>query len=392
MISIQVLRCSSRQLVRHFSSSSHRCRAKLIDGKAIANQIKDEVKAEIDKWITAGHRRPHLTAILVGEDPASSVYVRNKITAANYTGITSKTIHLSDSVTEAELLERIQALNHDNSVDGILVQLPLPWRISERRVCDTVVPWKDVDGFSVINVGRFCCDTTAMLPATPAGVVELIRRSEIPTFGKNAVVCGRSKNVGMPIAMLLHSDGNNSPTSCDMTTTICHRNTPHEQLAKFTRSADILVVATGIPGLITVDMIKEGAAVIDVGINQVIDPVSGKRKLVGDVDFKEVVEKAGYITPVPGGVGPMTVAMLMKNTLLAATNAVNYDDMIQVGPSPYNTQAHDVADLKHSVSQKSVTARQADVRRPQEKYYPNGVDDTSSIDERSIVVKVGTCE
>ncbi|NXD46444.1 MTDC protein, partial [Copsychus sechellarum] len=190
--------------------------------------------------------------------------------------------------------------------------------IDERRVCNAVSPHKDVDGFHVLNVGRMCLDQDSMLPATPWGVWEIIQRTGIPTLGRNVVVAGRSKNVGMPIAMLLHTDGSHERPGGDATVTISHRYTPKEQLKQHTIRADIVVAAAGIPNLITADMIKEGAAVIDVGITRVQDPVTAKPRLVGDVDFEGVRKKASYITPVPGGVGPMTVAMLMKNTIIAA--------------------------------------------------------------------------
>uniref|UniRef100_A0A8C5WV65 methenyltetrahydrofolate cyclohydrolase n=1 Tax=Laticauda laticaudata TaxID=8630 RepID=A0A8C5WV65_LATLA len=233
-------------------------------------------------------------------------------------GISSETILKPASVTEEELLDLIVKLNHDANVDGLLVQLPLPEHIDERKICNAVNPEKDVDGFHVVNVGRMCLDQYSMLPATPWGVWEIIKRTGIPTLGKNVVVAGRSKNVGMPIAMLLHTDGRHERPGGDATVTISHRYTPKEQLKQHTILADIVVAAAGIPNLITADMIKEGAAVIDVGINRIQDPVTAKPKLVGDVDFEGVKQKASYITPVPGGVGPMTVAMLMKNTIIAA--------------------------------------------------------------------------
>jgi len=311
-------RSLQHQHSKHFHSSRHRLRAQLINGKAMSKEILSELNVEVEAWIAAGNRRPHLSAIIVGEDPASQTYVKNKMKACKASGITSNTITHSSHISEDQLLQEIEALNKDASVDGLLVQLPMPKHISERAVCNAVSPGKDVDGFHVVNVGRFCTDLDAFIPATPAGVIEMIKRSGFETFGKNAVVCGRSKNVGMPIAMLLHSDGIGETQACDATTTICHRYTPPEQLRVFTLTADIVVVAAGVPGLITADMIKPGACIIDVGINRVKDPVTGKFKLVGDVDFDGVVEKAGWITPVPGGVGPMTVAMVMRNTMKAA--------------------------------------------------------------------------
>ncbi|XP_007890161.1 probable bifunctional methylenetetrahydrofolate dehydrogenase/cyclohydrolase 2 isoform X2 [Callorhinchus milii] len=246
------------------------------------------------------------------------------ICTAAAAGITSETILRPDSVPQEELVQLIEKLNRDPKVTGLLVQLPLPDHIDERLVCNTVAPEKDVDGFHVINVGRLCLDQDAMVPATPAGIWEIIKRTGIQTFGKNVVVVGRSKNVGMPIAILLHTDGRHERPGGDATVTIAHRFTPKEQLVAHTRLADIVIVAAGIPKLITADMVKDGTVVIDVGINRIQDPVTGKMKLVGDVDFEEVKRKASYITPVPGGVGPMTVAMLLKNTLIAAKKSVTH--------------------------------------------------------------------
>ncbi|XP_031457996.1 bifunctional methylenetetrahydrofolate dehydrogenase/cyclohydrolase, mitochondrial isoform X3 [Phasianus colchicus] len=218
------------------------------------------------------------------------------------------------------LLSQNELLNYNPFPSQILFKI---WslcseHIDERKICNAVTPDKDVDGFHVINVGRMCLDQYSMLPATPWGVWEIIKRTGIPTLGKNVVVAGRSKNVGMPIAMLLHTDGRHERPGGDATVTISHRYTPKEQLKQHTIRADIVVAAAGIPNLITADMIKEGAAVIDVGITRVQDPITAKSRLVGDVDFEGVKKKASYITPVPGGVGPMTVAMLMKNTIIAA--------------------------------------------------------------------------
>ncbi|XP_076990734.1 bifunctional methylenetetrahydrofolate dehydrogenase/cyclohydrolase, mitochondrial isoform X1 [Tamandua tetradactyla] len=300
--------------------------AVVISGKKLAQQIKQEVRQEVEEWVASGNRRPHLSVVLVGENPASHSYVLNKTRAAADVGIISETILKPASISEEELLNLINKLNNDDNVDGLLVQLPLPEHIDERRVCNAVSPDKDVDGFHVINVGRMCLDQYSMLPATPWGVWEIIKRTGIPTLGKNVVVAGRSKNVGMPIAMLLHTDGAHERPGGDATVTISHRYTPKEQLKKHTILADIVVSAAGIPNLITADMIKEGAAIIDVGINRIKDPVTSKPKLVGDVDFEEVRKKAGYITPVPGGVGPMTVAMLMKNTIIAAKKLLRLEE------------------------------------------------------------------
>ncbi|NXT76715.1 MTDC protein, partial [Zapornia atra] len=296
----------------------HRDDAVVISGRKLARQIRQEARHEVEQWVAAGNKRPHLSVVLVGDNPASHSYVLNKTKAAADVGISSETILRPASVSEEELLDLIGKLNNDANVDGLLVQLPLPEHIDERKICNAVTPDKDVDGFHVINVGRMCLDQYSMLPATPWGVWEIIKRTGIPTLGKNVVVAGRSKNVGMPIAMLLHTDGRHERPGGDATVTISHRYTPKEQLKQHTIRADIVVAAAGIPNLITADMIKEGAAVIDVGITRVQDPVTAKPKLVGDVDFEGVKKKASYITPVPGGVGPMTVAMLMKNTIIAA--------------------------------------------------------------------------
>ncbi|XP_061585184.1 bifunctional methylenetetrahydrofolate dehydrogenase/cyclohydrolase, mitochondrial [Cololabis saira] len=315
----KLLQLSGQQVCKLHTSSS-RLEAVVISGKKLARQIRDEVRSDVEKWVSDGNRRPHLSVVLIGENPASHSYVLNKTRAAAEVGISSETILKHPDITEEELLDLIYKLNADHHVDGLLVQLPLPEHIDERRICNAVTPSKDVDGFHVVNVGRMCLDQTTMLPATPWGVWEIIQRTGIPTFGKNVVVAGRSKNVGMPIAMLLHTDGRHERPGGDATVTISHRYTPKDQLRQYTTMADIIVAAAGIPNLITADMIKEGAAVIDVGINRVQDPVTGKSKLVGDVDFEGVKQKAGFITPVPGGVGPMTVAMLMKNTMKAAKN------------------------------------------------------------------------
>ncbi|RUS76048.1 hypothetical protein EGW08_016178, partial [Elysia chlorotica] len=294
----------------HFCTSSRHLKALRIDGKVIAQNIKDEIKTEVDFLLENGLRAPHLTVLLVGSDPASVIYVKNKAKAATYTGVTCEVLRLPDTVSEEVVLREIEYLNSLPDVDGILVQLPLPQHICERKVCDAVRPDKDVDGFNVLNIGRFCVNEDAFVPATPSGVLEIIRRLNIETFGKTAVVCGRSKIVGMPIAMHLHSSSKGNRCEGDATTIICHRNTPREQLIKFTRSADILVTATGVPGLITADMVSEGVIVIDIGITRIVTE-QGHAKLVGDVDYEGVSEKASMITPVPGGVGPVTVAMVI---------------------------------------------------------------------------------
>nr|XP_005891322.1 PREDICTED: probable bifunctional methylenetetrahydrofolate dehydrogenase/cyclohydrolase 2 [Bos mutus] len=294
----------------------------IISGTEMAKQIQKEIQHGVDSWVSLGNRRPHLSIILVGDNPASHTYVRRKIKAAAAVGICSEIILKPKDVSQEELLDITDQLNVDPRVSGILVQLPLPDHMDERTVCNGIAPEKDVDGFHIINIGRLCLDQHSLIPATASAVWEIIRRTGIETFGKNVVVAGRSKNVGMPIAMLLHTDGEHERPGGDATVTIAHRYTPKEQLKIHTLLADVIIVAAGIPKLITSDMVKEGAAVIDVGINYVYDPITGKTKLVGDVDFEAVKKKASFITPVPGGVGPMTVAMLLKNTLLAAKKII----------------------------------------------------------------------
>ncbi len=272
----------------------------LIDGKKLSEKICAQVRAEAEKM----RRRPCLAAVLVGEDPASQIYVRNKERDCVKCGIISRRFDLPDTLPEPELLGLIGELNADDTVDGILVQLPLPGQISERAVINAIAPEKDVDAFHPINVGRMVTGEGALTPCTPAGIMEMLREYGIPTDGRHCVVVGRSNIVGRPMGLML--------LNADATVTYCHRHT--RDLAAMTRQADILIVAAGSPRLITGDMVKEGAAVIDVAMNR--DPETGR--FFGDVCFDEVGEKAGFITPVPGGVGPMTRAMLMKNILAAA--------------------------------------------------------------------------
>ncbi|XP_059578344.1 bifunctional methylenetetrahydrofolate dehydrogenase/cyclohydrolase 2, mitochondrial isoform X3 [Alligator mississippiensis] len=261
--------------------------ATVISGAKLAKQVHKEVRRDVESWISLGNKRPHLTVILVGDNPASHTYVKNKIKAAAYVGIHSEIILKPEDISQEELLDLTLQLNKDSKVSGILVQLPLPDHIDERTVCNAVAPEKDVDGFHVINIGRLCLDQPSVIPATAAAVWEIIKRTGIQTFGKNVLVAGRSKHVGMPISMLLHTDGGHERPGGDATVTITHRYTPKEQLKIHTQLADIIVVAAGIPKLITADMVKEGATVIDVGINHIHDPLTGKTKLVGDVDFDD---------------------------------------------------------------------------------------------------------
>ena len=285
--------------------------ARVLDGKAIADQIQSELAEEMASFIQDSGFVPCLAAVLVGEDAASQVYVRNKQRACQRVGIDSKLHQLPDDTSEEELLELIARLNKDHTIHGILVQLPLPDGISTVRVLDAVHPLKDVDAFHPENVGRISQGRPRFLPCTPHGIQQLLSRSDIPVAGKHAVVVGRSDIVGKPLAMLLaQRDSTRGPEAANATVTICHSRTA--ELPTVTRSADILVAAIGRAGFITAEMVKPGAVVIDVGINR------SEEGLVGDVDFAAVSEVAGAITPVPGGVGPLTVTMLMYNTLEAA--------------------------------------------------------------------------
>ncbi len=274
---------------------------KLIDGKAISAKCKEEIKEEIKALTEKGLRAPCLAVILVGEDPASKVYVRNKKLACEAVGITSLEYLLSEDESEEKLLELIDFLNKDENVDGILVQMPVPKQIDPDHVIEAIHPDKDVDAFHAYNVGKLFTGTPRFLPCTPAGVMRLLEESGISANGKNCVVVGRSNIVGKPMGALLLAENG--------TVTICHSRT--KDLASVTRTADILVAACGRPKMITADMVKEGAVLIDVGINRT------ENGLVGDIDFEGCAEKASYITPVPGGVGPMTIAMLMRNTVTA---------------------------------------------------------------------------
>lgn len=290
---------------------------KLIDGKATADKIKDEIAAQVAALTASGARAPHLAAILVGNDGGSETYVAHKMRACERCGFRSSLIRFTADVTEAELLETIRRLNDDPETDGFIVQLPLPRHIDEQKIIEAIDYRKDVDGFHPVNVGRMSIGLPCFLPATPAGIITLLSRYGIPTSGRRAVIIGRSNIVGKPLAQLLMHKG--CPGDC--TVTVCHSRTP--DIASITRQADILIAAIGRPGFVTADMVKEGATVIDVGTTRVPDPTkkSGFR-LSGDVDFDSVAPKCEYITPVPGGVGPMTICSLMQNTLLAATGAI----------------------------------------------------------------------
>lgn len=289
----------------------------LIDGKKVAAEIKQEIAAEVNRMIAEGKRRPHLAAILVGHDGGSETYVANKVKACEECGFTSTLIRFEDDVTEETLLAEIEKLNNNPEVDGFIVQLPLPKHISEQRLIEAIDYHKDVDGFHPINVGRQSIGLPCFRSATPAGIMTLLERYGIVTSGANCVVLGRSNIVGKPVASLLMQKANPG----NATVTVCHRDT--KNLKEICRKADILIAAMGRPNSVTADMVKDGAVIVDVGTTRVPDASrkSGFR-LCGDVDFEAVAPKCSYITPVPGGVGPMTIVSLMLNTLLAAKHEV----------------------------------------------------------------------
>jgi len=289
----------------------------LIDGKAVSAQIKQEIAAEVEQIVAAGGKRPHLAAILVGHDGGSETYVANKVKACEACGFKSTLIRYEADITEAELLAKVEELNQDADVDGFIVQLPLPKHISEQKVIEAIDYRKDVDGFHPINVGRLAIGLPCYVSATPNGIIELLRRYNIETSGKKCVVLGRSNIVGKPMATLMMQKANPG----DATVTVCHSHS--RDLKKECQEADIIIAAIGKPNFVTADMVKEGAVVIDVGTTRVPDATkkSGFR-LNGDVQFDEVAPKCSFITPVPGGVGPMTIVSLMKNTLLAGKKAI----------------------------------------------------------------------
>lgn len=288
-----------------------------IDGKETAAKIKAEIAAEVADMVARGEKRPHLAAILVGHDGGSETYVASKVKACEECGFKSTLIRFEDDIDEATLLEAVDKLNRDEDVDGFIVQLPLPKHISEQKVIESIDYRKDVDGFHPINVGRQSIGLPCFHSATPAGIMTLLERYEIPTKGANCVVLGRSNIVGKPVATLMMQKGYPG----DATVTVSHRAT--RDLKEICRNADIIIAAMGVPGFVTADMVKEGATVIDVGTTRVPDATrkSGFR-LRGDVEFDEVAPKCGHITPVPGGVGPMTIVSLMRNTLLAGKKAI----------------------------------------------------------------------
>lgn len=294
----------------------------IIDGKHIAAEIRSELKAEVAKIIESGRRAPHLAVVIVGHNPASETYVNNKLRASEEVGYQATKIAFEADITEDRLLQEIDRLNRNNEIDGFIVQLPLPDHINENRIAQAISPKKDVDGLHPYNVGLTALGQPSLVSATPKGIRELLSRYQITTEGKHVVVIGRSNIVGKPMAMLLMQkpyfslSQTASATLGDATVTLCHSKT--QDLKEICLTADIIIVAVGQPRLLKADMVKEGAVVIDVGINRVEDPIAARGyRLVGDVDFDKVAPKCSFITPVPGGVGPMTIVSLLQNTLQA---------------------------------------------------------------------------
>ena len=284
----------------------------LLDGKKTAQDIKNEIQAEVSQMKACGKSTPHLAAVLVGNDGASLTYVGSKVRSCEQVGFQSTLVRLEESISEEALLEEIAKLNADSSIDGYIVQLPLPKHINEERILMAVDPVKDVDGFHPSNFGKMALEMQAFIPATPFGIVELLKRYELDIQGKECVVIGRSHIVGRPISILLSQKG----VVGNATVTLTHSHS--KNIEQLTRKADIVISALGIPEFLKADMVKDGAIIIDVGITRVADDTHPKGyRIKGDVDFDKVAPKASYITPVPGGVGPMTIAMLLKNTLLA---------------------------------------------------------------------------
>ncbi|WP_294081267.1 bifunctional methylenetetrahydrofolate dehydrogenase/methenyltetrahydrofolate cyclohydrolase FolD [Proteiniphilum sp. UBA5384] len=290
---------------------------RIIDGKAVAAQIKKEIAEEVAKIKAAGGKTPHLAAVLVGHDGGSETYVANKVKSCEEVGFNSTLVRYEDDVTEEELLACVDRLNNDADIDGFIVQLPLPKHISETKVTEAIDYRKDVDGFHPVNVGRMSLGMPCFLSATPSGIVELLRRYKIETRGKHCVILGRSNIVGKPVSMLMLQKA--YPGDC--TVTVCHSRTPN--IREITLQADIIIAALGVPEFLKGDMVKEGAVVIDVGTTRVpSNKTKSGFKLTGDVQFDEVAPKCSYITPVPGGVGPMTIVSLLKNTLLAGKKEI----------------------------------------------------------------------
>jgi len=289
----------------------------LLDGKMIADKVKQEIAQEVEQIIANGGKIPHLVAILVGNDGASETYVGHKEKACAQVGFKSTVLRFDETISEADLLAEVEKLNQNADIDGFIVQMPLPKHISDQKVIEAIDPKKDVDGFHPVNVGRMVIGLPAYVSATPDGIIELLKRYNIETSGKHCVVLGRSNIVGRPIANLLSQKG--KPGDC--TVTICHSRT--NDIPAITREADILIVALGQAEFVSAEMVKEGAVVVDVGITRVkSDKTKSGWKLLGDVKFDEVAPKCSYITPVPGGVGPLTIVSLLKNTLKAAKKEI----------------------------------------------------------------------
>ncbi|NNK73653.1 MAG: bifunctional 5,10-methylene-tetrahydrofolate dehydrogenase/5,10-methylene-tetrahydrofolate cyclohydrolase [Flavobacteriaceae bacterium] len=287
----------------------------ILDGRKASNDIKDEIKVVVDAMKANGEKVPHLAAVLVGDDGASLTYVGSKVRACERIGFESTLVHLPDTTTEEELLKKVDELNNDADIDGYIVQLPLPKQIDSQKVLMAVDPKKDVDGFHPENFGKMALDMESFIAATPFGIMELLERYKVETSGKHAVVIGRSNIVGRPMSILLSRKG--YPGDC--TVTLTHSRT--KNMAEITREADIIISALGVPNFLKADMVKDGVVIIDVGITRVPDESHPKGYVItGDVDFEQVSKKASFITPVTGGVGPMTIAMLLKNTLLAREN------------------------------------------------------------------------
>ena len=283
----------------------------LIDGKKTSAEIKQEIAEEVKKIIENGGRAPHLAAVLIGHDGGSETYVAHKIKSCEEVGFKSTLIRFEDDITEDELLKTVDKLNNDSDLDGFIVQLPLPKHIDEQKIIEAINPKKDVDGFHPTNLGKLVAGLDTFVSATPSGIVDLLKRYNIPTAGKHCVIIGRSNIVGRPLSILMSQKG------VDATVTVCHSRT--ENLKEIAKTADILVAAIGKPGFVTADMVKPGCSIIDVGTTRVkSDKTKSGWKLCGDVDFENVAPLCSYITPVPGGVGPMTICSLLKNTLKAA--------------------------------------------------------------------------
>lgn len=294
-------------------------KTQILDGKKVSQEIKDEIAAEVQAMVARGEKRPHLAAILVGNDGGSETYVASKIKSCEQVGFASTLVRMDSDVSEEELLRQVEAFNQDPEIDGFIIQLPLPKHIDEQRIIESVDAGKDVDGFNPVNVGRMSIGLPCFLPATPKGIVELLARYQVDTRGKHVVVLGRSNIVGKPIASLLLQKGNPG----DATVTVCNSHTPN--VKEICLSADIIIAALGVPNFVTADMVKPGAVIVDVGITRL--PDESKKSgfsICGDVKFDEVAPLCSFITPVPGGVGPMTIVSLMQNTLLAGQKKIKF--------------------------------------------------------------------